>query len=81
MRAALWATLLLVVLAVLLFHAAGFYQFGARYLFDGYPFAFLLLAMDEMAIDWRFIALGILGIGVNVLGARQFWTNKIARLM
>lgn len=81
MRAALWLTLLLVVLAVLLFHAAGFYQFGARYLFDGYPFAFLLLAMDEMAIDWRFIALGILGIGVNVLGARQFWTHKIARLM
>lgn len=80
MRAALWATVGLVVIAVLLFHAAGYYQFGARYLFDGYPFAFLLLAMDEMAIDWRFIALGVLGIGVNMLGARQFWTHKVAHL-
>lgn len=80
MRAALWVTVGLVVLAVLLFHAAGYYQFGARYLFDGYPFAFLLLAMDEMAIDWRFIALGILGVGVNMMGARQFWTGKIFQL-
>ncbi|HKV85088.1 MAG TPA: hypothetical protein VJN88_11060 [Ktedonobacterales bacterium] len=79
-RAALWATVGLVVVAVLLFHAAGFFQFGARYLFDGYPFAFLLLAMDDMPIDWRFLTLGILGVGVNLLGARQFWTFRIFHL-
>lgn len=79
-RAALWATVGLVVLAVLLFHAAGFYQFGARYLFDGYPFAFLLLAMDDMPIDWRFLALGVIGVGINLLGAREFWTHYIFHL-
>lgn len=77
MRAALWVTLGLVLLAVLTFHAAGFYQFGARYLFDGYPFAFLLLAMAEFEIDWRVLLLGALGVAACVLGAQQFWTHNV----
>ena len=77
MRAALWVTVGLVVIAVLLFHAAGYYQFGARYLFDGYPFAFLLLAMAEFKVDWRVMALGTLGIAACVLGAHQFWTYTV----
>lgn len=80
MRIALWVTVCLVVLAVLLFHAAGFFQFGARYLFDGYPFAFLLLVMNDVRIDWRFIALALLGIGFNLLGALQFWTGHTPHL-
>ncbi len=80
LRVALWATVGLFVVAVLLFHAAGWYQFGARYLFDGYPYAFLLLALNETRIDWRFVALGLLGIGINLLGAHQFWTYHIIHI-
>ena len=36
------------LIPILLFHASGWYQFGARYLFDLYPFAFLLLALNEV---------------------------------
>ncbi|HEV2458288.1 MAG TPA: hypothetical protein VGS80_07965 [Ktedonobacterales bacterium] len=80
MRAALWVTLGLLVVAVLLFHASGWYQFGARYLFDGYAYAFLLLALTDVRVDWRFALLGILGVIINVLGAHQFWTNNIFHL-
>ncbi|HEY7985216.1 MAG TPA: hypothetical protein VID73_13650, partial [Ktedonobacterales bacterium] len=83
LRAALWVTIGFVVAAVLLFHAAGWYQFGARYLFDGYPFMFLLFVANETkvvvggrrpnAVDWRILALGLLGIAVNLLGAHAFW--------
>jgi hypothetical protein len=79
-RVALWVTIGLVVLAVLLFHAAGWYQFGARYLFDGYAYAFLLLALSDARVDWRFVALGVLGVGINLLGAHQFWTGMMFRL-
>ena len=79
-RAALWVVLGLVVMMVLLFHAAGYFEFGARYLYDGYPVAFLLLALNDEPADWRFVALGMLGIGINLLGAHQFWTNHIIHL-
>ena len=72
-RLALWGTLGVVVAVVLCFHASGYYQFGARYLFDGYPYAFLLLVLNEIRFDWRVIALGLLGVVINVAGARQFW--------
>jgi hypothetical protein len=75
LRAALWLTIALFVAAVLLFHATGWYQFGARYLFDAYPFAFLLLALNDGRVDWRFEALGLLGVLVNLQGAGQFWYN------
>jgi hypothetical protein len=65
---------------VLLFHASGWYQFGARYLFDGYAYAFLLLALTDVRVDWRFALLGILGVIINVLGAHQFWSNNIFHL-
>lgn len=79
-RAMLWLTLGVVVVAVLLFHAAGWRQFGARYLFDGYAYAFLLLAMTEVRVDWRFAALGALGIIINILGAVEFWTSRVPHL-
>lgn len=80
MRAALWVTIGFVVIAVLLFHASGWYQFGARYLFDGYAFAFLLLVLNDIRIDWRVLALSVLAIGFNILGALQFWTGTIPHL-
>jgi hypothetical protein len=79
-RTALWITLGLMVIAILLFHAAGWYQFGARYLFDAYPFAFLLLALTDARVDWRFAALGYFGVLINILGAYQFWTGAIPHL-
>lgn len=73
LRAALWATIGVMVAQVLLYDWTGSYQFGARYLLDAYPYAFALLALGEIRIDWRVCALGALGILVNLLGAAQFW--------
>ena len=80
LRGILWLTVGLVVVMVLLFHAAGWYQFGARYLFDGYPYAFLLLVLSEVRVDWRFALLGLFGVIINMLGALEFWTSHILRL-
>ena len=76
-RAALWVTIGPIVVAVLLFHAYGWYQFGARYLFEAYPFAFLLLVLNDVRVDWRFAALGYLGIAINIMGAVQLWTDLL----
>jgi hypothetical protein len=83
LRAMLWITLGLLLLVILPFHEAGWYQFGARYLYDGYPYAFLVLVLNEMPllvgagrfahIDWRITALGLLGIVINLIGAWEFW--------
>lgn len=73
LRIALYLTIALCVIQALLFCATGWFQFGARYLFDAYPFAFLLLALNEQHVDWRFVLLGVFGVVINALGARQFW--------
>ena len=73
LRVALWATLVLFVVEVLLFSGTGFYQFGARYLFDAYPYAFLLLVLTEARVDARFAFLGLIAIFINFYGALQFW--------
>jgi len=80
LRAALWVTIGFVVAAVLVFHASGWQQFGARYLYDGYAFAFLLLVLNEVRVDWRFGVLGALAIVFNILGAFQFWTHIVPHL-
>lgn len=80
LRGVLWLTIGLVVLMVLVFHAAGWYQFGARYLFDGYPYAFLLLVLSEARVDWRFALLSLFGMVINMLGALEFWTLHVLRL-
>ena len=77
LRAALWVTIGLIVVSLLPFYTAGAYQFGVRYLTDAYPYAFLLLGLTELRLDWRAVALGLLGIAVNYLGAAQFWTGHI----
>ncbi|HEX8998159.1 MAG TPA: hypothetical protein VF812_19200 [Ktedonobacterales bacterium] len=73
LRVALWLTIALIVAQALLFCATGYYQFGARYLYDAYPFAFLLLGLVERRVDWRFVALGVFAIVINAMGAHQFW--------
>ena len=74
LRAALWLVVALDVVALLLFYNEGGYQFGVRYLYDVYPFAFLLLVLNEVRIDWRFAVLGFFGVLINFLGAVEFWT-------
>lgn len=73
LRKALWLSVWLVVAATLLYHAAGYAQFGARYLFEGYVYAFLLLALSEIEMGWRFYVLGMFGVIINLLGAQAFW--------
>ncbi|HEY7127927.1 MAG TPA: hypothetical protein VH540_28615 [Ktedonobacterales bacterium] len=73
LRKALWVSVGLLVAAALLYHAAGWIQFGARYLFEGYVYAFLLLALSELEMGWRFYLLGVAGILINLLGAQAFW--------
>jgi hypothetical protein len=73
LRLALQIAVALIVIETLLFSGTGWYQFGARYLFDAYPFAFLLLAISERRVDWRFVALGMFALVINVAGASQFW--------
>lgn len=80
LRFVLGATVVLSVAVVLCFHAAGWYQFGARYLFDAYPFAMLFLAISEVRFDWRVVALGLIGIAINVMGAYEVWTNVLLHL-
>lgn len=80
LRAALWITIGLIVVQVLFFAAAGWLQFGARYLYEAYPYGFLLLVLNEVRLDWRFAVLGVLGIAFNELGALQFWTGLAFRI-
>src|SRR5262249_5341022 len=72
-RGALWVVIGLIVACTLLFVATGWPQLGARYLFDGYAFAFLLLVLNQTVVDWRFEVLGLMGVVFNILGALQFW--------
>ncbi len=80
LRKLLWLIVGLVIAATLLYHAAGWFQFGSRYLFEGYPYAFLLLALSEIEMDWRFYLLGLAGIVINFIGAQTFWTTLLTAL-
>lgn len=77
LRTALWVTIGLLVVQILFFHWTGWYTFGARYLFEAYPYAFLLLILNEVRLDWRFAALGLLGFVINLMGAAQFWSAHV----
>ena len=72
-RAVLWVTIGIVVATTLLYYATGWFSFGSRYLFDAYPYAFVLLVISEIRVDWRFITLGLIGVVVNFAGAAQYW--------
>lgn len=80
LRIALWLLLGVFTAQILLFHATGWLQFGARYLFEAYPYAFLLLVLNEVRLDWRFAVLGLLGVIINIAGAYAFWTGHIIQI-
>lgn len=69
LRIALWLTLLISMLFVLMYYASGFPQFGSRYLFDIFPFAWMILAINDIRLDWRVYTLGIFAILLNVWAA------------
>lgn len=75
-RAWLWVPIVLFLLSILAFFANGYSEFGARYLLEVYPFAFLMLILSEVRTDWRIVLLGLIAIAINVAGAYQFWTGR-----
>ncbi len=74
LRLALWITIAAMTAVTVFYFTAGYPEFGTRYLFDMYPYAWVLLLLNDVRFDWRVVALGVFAIGVNVLGARNFWT-------
>ncbi len=77
LQVALWATTGLMLVFVLFYFTAGFYQFGTRYLFDFYPYIWVLFALSQARLSPRIVLLGLFGIFVNYLGAAQFWGHKM----
>lgn len=75
LRVALWASLLLLMAFVLMFYTAGYPQFGTRYLFDIYPYAWLLLIISDVRMDWHVVVLGAIGLVINFLGDYQHWLH------
>ncbi len=80
LRLALWVCVALLVGFTLFWNLTGWYQVGARYLFDAYPYLFLLLAMRGERLDWRWLALACLGALVNLALANVFWCRNGACL-
>lgn len=77
LRAALWATIGLLTAFVLLFYTAGYYNLGSRYLSDAYPYVWALLALMDIRFSWRIVALGLIGVVVNLLGAHQYGNSQL----
>lgn len=75
LRVVLWVTLLLSLAFLLFYYTAGYPQFGTRYLFDIYPYAWVLLAVSDVKVDWRFVALGVFALLFNITGSYQHWTH------
>ncbi|MGH2514693.1 MAG: hypothetical protein ACRDHP_03475, partial [Ktedonobacterales bacterium] len=75
LRVALWATIALMTVVVLTFYTAGYPQFGTRYLFDIFPYAWVLLAIGDVRMSWRVALLGVFGLLINVLGTYQHWSG------
>ncbi len=80
LRVTLWATVALLVGFSLLWNGTGWYQVGARYLFDAYPLAFMLLALRSDRMGARWLALAGAGAVINVMLANTFWCNQGACL-
>lgn len=75
LRVALWVTILATVAFVLMFYTAGYPQVGTRYLFDIYPFAWVLLLISNVKLDWRVVVLGVFALVFNIAGSYQHWTH------
>jgi hypothetical protein len=73
LRISCWITVALLVGFSLLWNGTGWYQVGSRYLFDAYPFLFLLLALRQERITAYWLGLAAFGIVINIMMAREFW--------
>jgi hypothetical protein len=78
LRATLWTCAGLIIVLALFFNATGWYQVGARYLFDAYPYLWLLLAMRAERIGWRWVLLATAGVLINIALSQAFWCEGIA---
>ncbi|MBA3827177.1 MAG: hypothetical protein H0X24_25195 [Ktedonobacterales bacterium] len=76
LRTALWATVGTLVVVTLAWNLTGWYQVGARYLFDAYPYLFVLLAARGGRVSGRWLALAAFGVLVNLVLAQIFWCHS-----
>jgi hypothetical protein len=76
-RLALWMTVALLTIFTLFWNLTGYLQVGARYLFDAYPYLFVLLAARGGRLTWRWLALAGAGASINVILAKTFWTRLV----
>ena len=70
---ALGLAALLVLVPSLLYYGGGWWQFGYRYALDAFPFVMALCAMAAArhGISWRWRALILFGVAVNLIGV--YW--------
>jgi hypothetical protein len=80
LRISLWLSMALLLAFALLWNGTGWYQVGARYLFDLYPFLFALLAMRDDRLGAGLMALAGIGALVNIKLAEVFWCDNGACL-
>ncbi len=80
LRTALWLTVAGLVVFTLFWNLTGWYQAGARYLFDAYPYLFALLAMRGARLSGRWLVLACVGAMVNLALANAFWCHNGACL-
>jgi hypothetical protein len=76
-RLALWVTVALLAIFTLFWNLTGYLQVGARYLFDVYPYLFVLLAARGGRITWRWLALAGAGADINLELAKAFWCRLV----
>ncbi len=80
LRATFWATVAILLLTILAYCMAGWFQVGARYLFPLYPLLFVLLAQRAAPLDARWLSLASLSVFINLLLARAFWEGNSSKL-
>ncbi len=76
---ALWLTAACVALPSLFYQNTGQIQFGARFSNDYAPFLFLALAMGRLRLSRRLVAVGAIGVAVNLFGAVTFQRPRYQR--
>lgn len=76
---ALWLTAALVALPSLLYQNTGQIQFGARFSNDYAPFLFVALAAGRLGLSRRLLAVGLIGVAVNLFGAVTFQRPRFQR--
>jgi len=77
LRVTLWVVTGVILVPTLLFDGTGWYQVGARYLLDVYPFIWMLLAMRADTMGWRWMTLAAAGVGANIYLAGSFWCDYV----